>query len=296
MFEKSGHPLPKIKLLIFCSLLAFNAKANDTLTRAQVYNFNVGDTFDYKYEAIQNIYYGYNVYTDVITFRRFIVVGIQNYPSQDSLVVIERAYQVFSNDSFSFLGNDTLYIDSNLNYAMFKYPNYEAWYLCTLTLDTNYNQRITNTAGWDCNNLGWDLDQVTYAEGLGIANIYINGGDGDGSWETYDTSLVYYSQAGKTWGTPSYILAGIANVKIANTAIQLSPNPATNLCHLQFIANGESYTASVFDISGREIMSLFNYQHISTFDFNVAGLSSGLYFVKVSNALGQVGVAKLVKE
>src|ERR1043165_336304 len=78
-------------LLIGCALLISNGRANDTLTRAQVYNFEVGDTFDYKYHN-QSLPgsswpFGYSYY------YRIVITGKYVSSNNDTI-----AYQI-NNDS-----------------------------------------------------------------------------------------------------------------------------------------------------------------------------------------------------
>ena len=78
--------------------------------------------------------------------------------------------------------------------------------------------------------------------------------------------------------------------------VNVFPNPATTTCTLKTDAPNQMCCAIVFDAVGRQVMPLFNNQHLSTFDFNCTSLSTGLYFVTVKNEQGKVGVLKLVKQ
>ncbi len=93
----------------------------------------------------------------------------------------------------------------------------------------------------------------------------------------------------------------IQKIPDENANIVLYPNPASGNCSLQFNGYNEILSASVFDITGREIMQLFSNQHISTYNFNVSSLPVGLYFVKVNpksstGKFEKAWVSKLVKE
>jgi hypothetical protein len=77
--------------------------------------------------------------------------------------------------------------------------------------------------------------------------------------------------------------------------ISLSPSPTNNNCTLQLTGTGV-YSAAVIGITGREIMPLFSNRQLSSFTFSTANLSSGLYFVRVTDAAGRSSVVKLVRE
>ena len=63
--------MKRIILLIFVSLSILQAKASDTLTLRQIYNFDVGDTFDYHINSFEN-YSGLSSTSQTI-YKRIIV-------------------------------------------------------------------------------------------------------------------------------------------------------------------------------------------------------------------------------
>ena len=72
-------------LFVFLYVICLHAQAGDTLTRAQVYNFNVGDTFDYRNSSVStdNWWAPMPIYTTSISYSRNVVTNI--YWSADTL-------------------------------------------------------------------------------------------------------------------------------------------------------------------------------------------------------------------
>jgi len=142
--------------------------------------------------------------------------------------------------------------------------------------------------------LGW---------GLSVPNGWIEGfGSTAGLFNPYGvyTELLCFSSNGVSIypnyasDTCAYIPVSIETVPELETSIH--PNPTTGQCTLHLKVNNECLNASIFDMTGREVLPLFTNQYGSTFNFNVSTLANGLYFVKVSGSNGHVGVSKLIKE
>ncbi|MDB5282488.1 MAG: hypothetical protein JWO06_1563 [Bacteroidota bacterium] len=80
-----------------------------------------------------------------------------------------------------------------------------------------------------------------------------------------------------------------------SSQLSLHPNPVSSICTLQL--NTPSICSGLItDVTGREVMPLFNKQLLSTFSFDVSVLPGGLYFLELVDSKGQVTVSKLVKE
>ena len=81
-----------------------------------------------------------------------------------------------------------------------------------------------------------------------------------------------------------------------NNELGLYPNPVNNDFTLKITETSRMSDAVIFDAIGREVMPLFNAQQLSSVNINCSHLASGLYFVKVIDTEGKLGVVKLVKE
>jgi hypothetical protein len=282
----------KIFFALFLFLAAFGAQANDTLTRAQVYNFNVGDTFDYKYEDNLSQVSPLEGY-DHISYSRIIVTEVTYSAIRDSLFITEKEYSVLPYGIIVFSQYDTLSVDSSSHYVAFDIPNSFAWHLCGLTFDTGYNARPTNTASWSCGNLGVWEDDVTYAAGIGntLTKVFLSDGESDN--EAITTSLIYYSKSGETWGTPATIAVGIANVTAQQPAVSLIPTINNGRFKIKITnAISADYQLAVYDLTGREIKRAALNNSITNIE--ITNASSGMYVWKVTMQGAVVQSGKMV--
>ncbi|MDB5282049.1 MAG: peptidase domain protein, partial [Bacteroidota bacterium] len=89
-------------------------------------------------------------------------------------------------------------------------------------------------------------------------------------------------------------ISDIKRQVIDGKQIRIVPNPANDYCTIQLQRLEGFYTAQFVDITGRVILStkITN----STTQIPISNLPAGLYFVKISDASQQVGVAKLIKQ
>lgn len=272
-------------LLLFA---AFCARANDTLTRAQVYDFNVGDTFDY-----QNYNYswvpGNSQLNSSTEYTRCIVKNIY-YSINSDTEFIERLWVYPSPISF-----DTLTLE-NLSY-------YEA-YLDTITTcgpdhwqifvnsTSQYHGRIIDSLYE--NSCGGPNEIVTaFVEGLGVT-LKNYGYTTPELVDGYTDQLIYYSKGSETWGTPYYDFP---------TAIQ-AVNPTEAQISLFPTVNDGSFTVKipvgsllpvnwvVYDITGREVKS------ISLTDLNnpitLDNCSQGVYVWKAFSKNGLLQTGKII--
>ena len=87
--------MKKVLLFLTCCFLFVAANyANDTLTRAQVYNFNVGDTFDYKFTYISTIPYWEH---DSYDFQRQVIEDTFMSALSDTLFIARKI--IYSNQT-----------------------------------------------------------------------------------------------------------------------------------------------------------------------------------------------------
>lgn len=82
--------------------------------------------------------------------------------------------------------------------------------------------------------------------------------------------------------------------EVSSTEFQLMPNPAQDFVTVSF-PNTTDWSLSVIDISGREVLDQTSV-NTTTVTFGTSDYSSGVYFVRVMNAVGQVQIQKLIIE
>ena len=171
----------KTPLLIVLLLPGIYLKASDTLTIAQVYNFNVGDTFDYEYYTQDNevLVFGYN-------FLRLVVVQKTYNTAQDTL----RYYFAQPGKQIS----DSLLVTNLDSMAVLKLPT--VYYNCfstgyTFSDSSSYPGYLSNDFTQSCTGY---RDSDTYTKGLGqtYSSQYIETSAGDGL-DIYRRRLIYYA-------------------------------------------------------------------------------------------------------
>lgn len=196
-------------LLAFIALSAFSisVKASDTLTIAQVYNFSVGDTFDYQYYTQEN---------DVLIFEYNFV----------RLVVIQKTYSAGNDTLHYYFGSpggnitDSLMLTTLDSSAIFKLTNAQN---CAPPVYT-FNDGITYP-GFNSNvlskNCGGYTDTVIVTAGLGETyySYYSQGGGGSGLNRVSRKLIYYHKTSGASGGVPYYIADGstIAYVPLPET-------------------------------------------------------------------------------
>lgn len=251
--------------------------AADTLTRAEVYNYNIGDTFDYRI---------FNYSGDI--YQRIIIKNI--YWSVDT----QTKYIVRSRIFPSPLYTDTLTL-TDLN-------------KCEVCLDTPSNFRPTDGLGQDTIILNtlpfWGRETnfikffgtsyihpfMLFAKGLGCTVCGDWGGVHSFSWVD-TTVLIYYSGDSGTLGTPyTLFYTGVTDQSNQPDPISIYPNPTTHYVIISMASSIPDKSYTITDMSGRILMSgsIGNSPHLVVLDDQI---SKGVYLV---HAVGRC--YKLVKE
>lgn len=236
-------------LILFFS--ALQAQGNDTLTRAQVYNFNVGDTFDYKYYSSNSYLYNPSQISLTITYARYFITGI--YYSPDSVTkYIQRERLYPQPQTF-----DTLTLKNISTYEVeLDTPNCNS--IITIVPNSHYNGRIANILGPyidECSSPYHHEDE--YVDGLGNVLSLDWGSVPYGYDPTWNdtTELIYCAKGSETWGNPYYDFpATVQPLNTTNAQISLFPTINNGTFNLK-ITNGNrsAYQFAVYDLTGRTI-------------------------------------------
>lgn len=275
-----------ILLLLFFTL---NVHANDTLTRAQVYNFNVGDTFDYlNYSSVswQGVS---NSTTTSTSYSRYVIANI--YYSLDSSIKYIVRVNVFP------LSNslDTLVIQNLSEYEISWDSTMYYGYHSTITIDSasRFNGRILDSFyvldGPECQEVVSvnDIGMVYYDYYLGpcgmCPEIIYN-----------STTLIYYDKGSEIWGTPYYYFP---------TRVDTLDSSHGNFILLPTINNGAfsvniadvgllPVTLMVNDMSGKKTdeIKLTNLSN----NINIGSHSPGVYIWKALSNGQLIQTGKLV--
>lgn len=275
------HLFTILLLYIFCT-----AHATDTLTRAQVYNFSVGDTFDYR-----DSYTEWNVYNQIppsptVVYRRCVIENV--YLSMDSMTKFiarrwlyplpvfrdtlilwnPRAYEVILDTAaFRHFPLDTVIVRSSLPF----------WGMGT-------NFVLTND--------GLDYISELFAENLGMVQQITSGSGGSGGTEQSDSStLIYYSGPNGTMGTP-YTFFPTSVTDVASSEITVFPNPTKGSIYFKGIDTGTPI--EIFDLLGQRIFSTIADR--DNFSIDLSGQGKGVYIYKFKDRANMPHQATIVLE
>ncbi len=216
--------------LFFYSIVFIGNAAVDTLTRLQVYNFNVGDTFDYEYIGFSSIpNFGSNYHN----YGRSIIEGV-------SLIGLDTLIIKRKNSNGVQMTHDSLIMTMVDSFEATQY--FLNLLPCTPEIFIEPNSQYGNTTMNRCRSvspdgLGCGQDS-SFAEGLGVVHTADGYGDGFGGIVSWQTNLIYFSKGGNTWGSPVTIQCNANFSLYPSTAIQheyIAYNHASGVGQLNYV-------------------------------------------------------------
>lgn len=276
-------------IAIIC--IAICSYANDTLTRAEIYSFSVGDTLDYKIHNHEvNSFPGIYSVTDTVYYERVLVSDVF-YSADSSVKYIERRYLFPTQqikDTIKLSPPDGLEIV--LDSSWFTNNGFDTAIVTPLA---PYLGQPINFAGYF---VGYTHVYYTFARGLGVCILNRRGGVHNFSFND-STQLIYYSGANGILGTP-YTEMPVVN-SINNTitatnesAIQLTVL-ADNTLNIQ-VANDHKVPVQLqlYDITGHVVLSvqIENTCRIA----GLSGLAKGVYIWSATNGQHPIATGKVI--
>ena len=165
-----------VKLILICCLFPCKVMCSDTLTVSQAFNFNIGDTFDYKntwvYEADGGGGWTY------ITYYRIVIADKYFSQNGDTMFIRETVTASVETESGSFIYTNSNFtvtraIDSlnspiirNLDSTQIHWDYCNFYYMT----DTAYHDRVLNGYSWVSGY--YDVHQrASYVAGLGLTDF-----------------------------------------------------------------------------------------------------------------------------
>jgi hypothetical protein len=252
-------------LIITALVLLSKAEANDTLTNAEIYNFNIGDTFDYRnFSSWSN--QGQSGTT--ISYSRYIITNVF-WSSDSSTIYISRAQK------YPTEGADTLSITTPGAYAIVLQQN--IWCGQMLTVDINsgyYFGRETNYIADFCDG---EWHDNLFAKGLGVAINNVSGLSNFTLAYNDSATLIYYSGDSGTYGTPyTSFPTAINDLNLAIEKINVFPTLNNGIFTVE-LPNEISLPInfSVYDVVGKKVEGVILNNSKST--VNLPGISPGIY-------------------
>ena len=289
--------MKKIYLLLIISVFSVRSFSQTLIpsTIGEVYNFEVGDTFETNC--------GFSPCPRPPSYYNMIIIE-SKYSWGDSVIYIAKVNDVSSGTySCQISGGSSTHTDS-LIYTLLDssiFWNHYHANACdsngaciydTVYIDSTRNNRKSNK---HYDGGGGGGNETIYAEGLGV--IKDGSWSEDFLWPQGDCQLMYYHKAnGEKWGTPYYfIVAGINDLNEENLTAYIFPNPSSGTFQLQLSEPSHQQTYfKLYDALGREVKRE-NISSITT-TLNRENLSNGIYFWQAEAEGKILGRGKLVFE
>ncbi|HRG90897.1 MAG TPA: T9SS type A sorting domain-containing protein [Chitinophagales bacterium] len=270
--------------------IAICSYANDTLTRAEIYSFSVGDTLDYRFHYHSHYSYpGSESTYDTVFYERMVVSDIF-YSVDSAIKYIERRYlypsqQISDTIELSPPDGQEVVLDTSYIYS----PDDT---LVVAPLPTYLGQNV-NLLRYFRAYLGYD---TYFARGLGICLYRVYGGVHYSSYND-STQLIYYSGANGILGTPYTEMPVVNSINNTITAKNESAVKLTVLAdNTLYIQVTNDYKVPVqlqlYDMTGHVVLSV---QIENTCRIvGLSGLAKGVYIWSATNGQHPIATGKVI--
>lgn len=277
--------MTKILLAISIFILSVNfLSAQDLMKIGEVFDFNIGDKFQYRAHS--------NEYTTP-NANRYTIIDKWFSESSDTVFYVRK------NESYS-----TTYFDGNPPHLEYHFQTSIDTVFCT-----NLNSLISEYVYWTPYDSGmYSYDTLIYTSDY-FCDLLINGysyytqsfegeeysrefGKGIGlknnhysypsEFTGWDYSLFYYEKDGIACGTPDTADA-IDYIEDTNI-INIYPNPADDYFQIDFPLR-ENYKLTIYTINGKFIDNIVS--NGNKLVYNCAYLKQGIYFITVKTSSSQ---------
>jgi len=284
------------------SIFSLTTLFNPTL--AQLWNWNIGDAFLYSHCApfIEgSCLYPYQYYYDSIVGKttfpdsvQYLFTGwlsTQVFPITIPFVPdLEYSYSTVPNGGSLSYTNDLL-LDTNLMPEEINQPNFISYFpydssVCLNSCKYEFDQNNLDGNLWYPFFETIPLRQI-YKVGSGL--LYYNEGNDGSNPSVENTTLLYDNKSGIPCGYPPGNPLAVIGPGLNNFSLQIFPNPATS--QLTISSTNQPITQiTISNLLGQTVFS--NNYNAEKVEVAVAGLPSGVYFVKINGS----EVRKFVKE
>ena len=281
-----------IRVTIALILLTFQAQSQGYLTIGEIFNFEIGDRFQYtvtsatpnarRATVTDKVVYGNDSVQYELTwdnYSTYVDWGVPGYLSYSFDSIVETVVYKDLDSSITYMNPSFLCQDTTL--AEFE--------------DTIY----TNSCGILINEVytSWETSQDPVHGGFSIHSW----GSGVGLFKKYtllngtqvfsDLLLFFYEKNGVSCGDEDFTALGQREYD-TNIDLELYPNPATERVILKPNASGGPWTYSIFN-DKRQIIAFGKFGE-SEESIDTTLWPAGTYVAVIQTAEGQVGTTKLV--
>jgi hypothetical protein len=276
--------------LLILLLIGVKNYANDTLTRAEVYNWAVGDTFDYKhYEYSSSGSGSYFSFHDTTYYQRFVITGIDwSVDSLSKKISRKRIFPTVSYDTLklSYMNMYEIALDS-----VGDPPS--GTYNCITDTVPDFWGFKANSVEYIPNSY-YILRYKIFAKNLGNVLLRYWGGIHTYNFED-QTSLVYYSGQNGTYGRPykSWI-AGLQDPNSDFSTIKVYPTITMDKLNIKAANDTKGLIIIIYDMQGRAVKQVA-VEHTDQV-ISIADLSSGVYVWRAVDRDNMQSTGRIVKE
>jgi hypothetical protein len=292
----------KTKLIILFLALSIATHSQEIMSTGQVFDFNVGDIFQYK-SSLQN--QPPNALTKEV---------IEKYYSENSDTLFYVMHRMYYQQDVEFypephwvynFGEDTTIEQyTNLDSLILDYFPYLCYDYLVLYYDNDFDydtiieysellcDRFSN--GFDCSfplsAVEADYYSYRFGEGLGIIKETVIYGSGAFYGPSTAKSLTFYSKGDEICGTMDSLTFNPIVIEKIN--LDVFPDPVVDYLFIRF-DDAHSAFIELFDLNGRKITSEIMESKSTLLD--LTWLKSGMYVVKITSN-NNVVTKKIVKE
>jgi hypothetical protein len=261
-------------LVFFTLIISTGIKSQNISTRAEIYDYEIGDIFHYNYTGtLGGSWHDYSIKNIEI---------LDKFYTQDTLPNYIRDIKIKSSSS----DNPEWVFEHFIDTMHISFPSSPIWSNIDSTGVNQelYNGRLINYYTEITHDI---IKNKRFVVGCG--NVL----DEWNEWGWYSgqiTELVYYKKGDEEWGTPNPV--SVDEFKADKRNLILYPNPAKST--LKISTNDfENIFVEIFDISGNLVMNKEIITVAKTID--ISQLNAGLYLIKIKTG-GSIVFRKLIKE
>ncbi len=284
--------LNSLFLLLFL-IINLNSFSQLTMTRGEVYNYNVGDVFLTRHYVtggfennsinLSNLYEkttvlskSFSVSFDTVFYNCLVNTKYVHY--------VQEMFQApYYSTSYSI--DTTTLIFTDLNSPIQNYPFMSTPICCSDSVDSVYYDvdRYCSKKTWH-KEFTWGegcfeepFPIYDYVEGCG--GPYYSDGGGGGSPYTGHHKLIYYKKGIDSCGTNVSCTAGVDELSKLEFTISIFPNPTNSFTTINFSEQQKHTIIKIIDVHGKEI-KIVNFTG-SQFQIEKGELREGIYFVQI---------------
>ena len=296
-------------LLIFTLAVFSELRAFDTLTIRQIYNFEVGDTFDYSLHTTvsgNNNGIPTSTFLNTFSYIRNIITGKTTSSDSITYVISSRTFNtgavsVWQIDTILLTHPDSIPTDTQQIFSPtdspFPFINIGYQHTCSLfdsvhSIVPVFRDSAYNEVAWGSQAPVWGNSILQ--KGLGMTYYYSTNNDGVDPIANNYYSLIYYSKGNTQVGTPYYNSAlGIND--IANISTKIYPNPSAGRLNLS-LNNASEFSAqfTITDMEERQLYLSSITQAETTHD--ISSLTTGLYIWRIVSDNTMIKTGKVSKK